>query len=75
MNKPKLLIPVPVWIFLILGKLSGKEAVIDRLVGNLQVDGSAAKEYLGWEPTFTVEQGIKSTVDNFLNIDNSDSNK
>ena len=67
MNKPSLLIPVPSFLFKLLGKLTGKTAIIDRLIGNLQVDNSDAKELLGWQPPYTVEQGIKVTVDDFLN--------
>jgi UDP-glucose 4-epimerase len=72
MGKSALLIPVPVCLFRTLGKLTGKKAVIDRLVGNLQVDGSAAKQYLDWEPPYTIEQGIKATVENFIGYKNLD---
>jgi UDP-glucose 4-epimerase len=37
----------------------GKQAVIDRLCGNLQVDISHTKDTLGWKPPITVEEGIK----------------
>lgn len=66
MNQPALLIPVPSFLFKLVGKITGKTAVIDRLVGNLQVDSSDAKTLLGWQPPYTVEQGIKATVDEFL---------
>lgn len=66
MNKPALLIPVPSFLFKLLGKITGKTAIVDRLVGNLQVNSSNAKTLLGWQPPYTVEQGIKATVDDFL---------
>ncbi len=50
MNKPGLLIPVPSFLFKLLGKMTGKASVIDRLVGDLQVDDSDAISLLGWEP-------------------------
>lgn len=67
MNKSLLLLPVPVFLFNLVGRLTGKSAVVDRLVGNLQVDSSDAKQYLDWSAPYSVGQGIKATVDGFLN--------
>ncbi len=66
MNKFPLLLPVPVGVFKLLGKITGKAVVVDRLIGNLQIDSCDAKKYLNWVPPYTVEQGIKATVDDFL---------
>jgi UDP-glucose 4-epimerase len=66
MHKPALLIPVPSFLFKLLGKVMGKTSVVNRLVGNLQVDSSDAITLLGWQPPYTVEQGIKTTVNDFL---------
>jgi UDP-glucose 4-epimerase len=66
MNKSVLMLPVPVVIFKLLGKVTGKLAVIDRLVGSLQVDNSDAMKYLNWRAPYSVEQGIKATVDDFV---------
>lgn len=66
MNKPPLLIPVPSFLFKLLGKVTGKTAIIDRIIGNLQVDSNDAKVLLSWLPPYTVEQGIKATVGDFL---------
>lgn len=53
------LLPIPIrWLELI-GKLTGRKAVIDRLCGNLQVDITHTKEILGWKPPISVEEGIK----------------
>jgi nucleoside-diphosphate-sugar epimerase len=67
MNKSSLLLPIPVFLFNLMGRLIGKTAVVDRLIGDLQVDSSDAKKYLDWSAPYTVEQGIKATVDEFLN--------
>lgn len=56
-KKPRLL-PVPVSWLKLAAKLTGKQAVIDRLCGSLQVDISHTKETLGWTPPVTVEEGI-----------------
>lgn len=57
-KKPRLL-PVPVSWLKVVGKLIGKQAVIDRLCGNLQVDITHTKETLGWKPPISVEEGIR----------------
>ena len=67
MNKSPSLLPIPMGLFRLLGKLFGKAAVVDRLIGNLQVDSGDANSCLGWSAPYTVEQGIKATVDDFLN--------
>ena len=67
MNKPAWLLPVPISLFKLAGKITGKTAVVDRLVGDLQVDSSKAQRLLGWKPPYTVEEGIKATVADFNN--------
>lgn len=64
-NKP-LLIPVPVLLFRLVGALTRKGAVVDRLAGSLQVNSSKAGHLLGWVPPYSVAQGLKATVDDFL---------
>lgn len=53
------LLPVPMSWLRLAGKLTGKQAVIERLCGNLQVDISHTKVTLGWQPPISVEEGIK----------------
>lgn len=67
MGKSALLLPVPVGLFKLMGKLTGKSGVVDRLVGDLQVDSSKARELLDWTPPYSVEQGIAATVLDFNN--------
>jgi nucleoside-diphosphate-sugar epimerase len=57
-KKPRL-VPVPISWLKFAGKLIGKQAVVDKLCGNLQVDISHTKTTLGWAPPITVEEGIK----------------
>uniref|UniRef100_A0A486XXJ0 UDP-glucose 4-epimerase n=1 Tax=Rheinheimera sp. BAL341 TaxID=1708203 RepID=A0A486XXJ0_9GAMM len=56
-KKPRL-IPVPVTWLRFAAKITGKQAVIDRLCGNLQLDITHTKDTLGWTPPVTVEEGI-----------------
>ncbi|MCR1828854.1 NAD-dependent epimerase/dehydratase family protein [Pseudomonas oleovorans] len=67
-RSPRLL-PVPVGLFKLAGALTGKRGMVDRLVGDLQVDSSKARSLLGWVPPYTVEQGIAATVADFMSKD------
>ncbi|QUX90619.1 UDP-glucose 4-epimerase [Marinomonas sp. A3A] len=58
-GKANLSLPVPVWCFKLVGKLFKKEAVVDRLVGSLQLDIEHTKNTLGWAPPYSVEHGFK----------------
>lgn len=64
--KPRLL-PLPQWLIESCARLLGKQAVAQRLCGNLQVDISKARNMLGWKPPFCVEDGLKQTADGFKN--------
>ncbi|MDP1614727.1 MAG: NAD-dependent epimerase/dehydratase family protein [Methylococcales bacterium] len=56
------LLPVPQKLIEIGAALIGKKDVAQRLCGNLQVDITKARELLGWEPPFSVADGLKATV-------------
>ena len=72
MNKSARLIPVPIFLFKLAGLIFRKQDVVDRLVGDLQVDTSKAISLLDWKPPYTVEQGIQATVDSFLENNKQD---
>jgi nucleoside-diphosphate-sugar epimerase len=54
LNKNLLQFPVPVWLFKLLGKMTGKSELIEQLIGDLQVDSSKARELLDWTPPTTM---------------------
>ena len=56
------LVPVPVWALESAAALVGKRDVARRLCGSLQVDISKAREILGWEPPFSVDDGFRKAV-------------
>lgn len=60
------LVPIPISMFRMLGVILRKNDVVERLVGNLQIDSSKARQLLGWNPPFNVEQGINQTVKVFM---------
>lgn len=62
LDRPVRLFPAP-WVLLgTLARLAGKEPVVSRLTGSLQVDITRARQLLGWEPPYTVHQGIGETL-------------
>ena len=63
------LMPVPIWLFKLVGTFTGRRDVVERLVGDLQVDSSKARTLLGWVPPYTAKQGIAATVADFMNKD------
>lgn len=62
-GKNSWLLPVPVRLLYGVSALAGKQAVIDRLCGNLQVDISFTKQTLGWKPPVSFEQAIQQCAD------------
>src|SRR5688572_29614846 len=56
MGVPSRLLPVPHWMLRLGGKLMGRQAEIDRLIGSLQVDISHTRATLDWKPPISVEE-------------------
>lgn len=70
LDKPTWQLPVPIWCYKLVGKLSAKSDIFDRLTGTLQVDISHTKETLGWKPPQTLQEGFKKTAQAFLQANN-----
>ncbi|MDX6017296.1 SDR family oxidoreductase [Shewanella indica] len=66
LGKSSRLLPVPLWCYRLVGKLTGKMGVVDRLIGSLQVDITHTKNTLGWTPPQTLEHGFKEAAEAFL---------
>lgn len=66
LGKPQWQLPVPKWCYKLAGKALGKQNVIDRLLGSLQVDITHTKNTLGWAPPQSLEEGFKQTANAFL---------
>jgi UDP-glucose 4-epimerase len=62
LHAPLRLVPVPVGVLRIAGRLTGKTEQVDRLVGELRLDSSHICECLGWYPPYTVEHGLLETA-------------
>jgi nucleoside-diphosphate-sugar epimerase len=62
MGKPAKLLPCSSALIRLAGRLLRKSDQIDKLVGSLQVDSSKIRHELGWEPLFSLDEGLKATV-------------
>lgn len=56
----------PEFILKYAGKLFGKSEQVARLAGSLQIDSSKIRNELGWKPPFTVNEGLKATVNEIV---------
>lgn len=65
--KPVLLLPIPVWVLNSIAKLLGKQIIINRLCGSLQVDINKAYDLLGWKPKFTIDNVLLTTAKEYIN--------
>lgn len=59
------LVPVPVFLFRLAGAVLSKAEAVDRLTGELTIDSSKARNVLDWSAPYSVQQGLKATVDAF----------
>jgi nucleoside-diphosphate-sugar epimerase len=59
MGRPCRLVPIPSTLLRFVAELIGKKAFSRRLLGNLQVDTSKAREKLGWTPPISLEEGLR----------------
>lgn len=58
LNKKLIQLPIPMFIFKLLGKITGKSEPIEQLIGDLQVDSSKARNLLDWTPPFTMAETL-----------------
>lgn len=56
-------LPIPVGLMRLVGKVTGKSAMIEQLFGNLEVDSSNIQQVLGWTSPFTMEQAMATLKD------------
>lgn len=66
LNKPARLLPVPQVMLTTALHLLGKEAIAQRLCGNLQVDISKTRDLLGWQPIIRVDEALQKTAQVWL---------
>ena len=65
LGKPVRLLSVPPSFLRMAGRVIGKSAQVERLLNSLVIDSSKICRDLGWKPPYTLEQGLRETVDWF----------
>jgi len=54
--------PFPLSVLRRMGQVAGKQALIDRLLGSLQVNSTKIKRELDWHPPFSLDRGLAETA-------------
>lgn len=62
LKAPRRLVPVPPSWLRFAGRLTGRSDQVERLIGNLRLDSTRVHQVLGWQPPYTVEQGLSKTA-------------
>jgi nucleoside-diphosphate-sugar epimerase len=62
MGRPARLLPVPPAWLRLGGRLTGRRAEVERLIGSLQLDIEPTCETLDWSPPVSVEECLSRTV-------------
>lgn len=65
MGRPARLFACPTGLIMFAATLIGKRGHAQRLLGSLQIDSDKIRQHLGWQPPYTVQQGMQATVDWF----------
>jgi nucleoside-diphosphate-sugar epimerase len=66
MGRPARLFPVPPMLLQLLGRLSSRQADMDRLIGSFVLDSSRISDELGWRPVRSFEEGIAAMAGSYL---------
>lgn len=59
MGRPARLLPMPLALLRLGAAALGRDAMAQRLLGNLQVDMTNTREALGWSPPISVDEGLR----------------
>jgi nucleoside-diphosphate-sugar epimerase len=62
LDRPARLLPIPLGLMRLAGRLSGKSAAVQRLTASLEVDLSAIRVTIGWTPPDSLEYGLGLTA-------------
>lgn len=62
LGKPARMFFFPVRLLRALGSLTGLRAPVGRIVDSLRIDDALIRKELGWQPAYTLRQGVQATV-------------
>jgi len=63
LGRPARLLPVPGSWMRFTGRLLGKGAAVERLLGSLAMDSTPIRGELGWSPPYTMQAGLAATAE------------
>lgn len=66
MGRRAYLLPIPVSLFILLGRITDKMMVVDRLVGDLRLNNAQTRQLIDWTPPYTSNEGLAETVASFI---------
>ncbi|MBW4538618.1 MAG: SDR family oxidoreductase [Myxacorys chilensis ATA2-1-KO14] len=61
-NSSAHLLPISPDTLRFFGKVTRKSAAIDRLLGSLTIDDRSIRRILGWQPPYSLQQGLEATA-------------
>ena len=62
MGRSASLVSVPPALLRLAGRLSGRSAALDRLLGSLVIDSSRIRRELGWTPSHNLREGLAASL-------------
>jgi UDP-glucose 4-epimerase len=62
LQKRARLLPVPPGLLRLAGRLTGRSAYVDRLVGAMQLDTARIRTTLDWQPPYSTDEGLAETA-------------
>jgi nucleoside-diphosphate-sugar epimerase len=66
MNRSVHLLPCPLIMLRLGGRLLGMSAQIERLIGSLSINSTKIRHELNWVPPYSLQQGLKMTVNKLI---------
>jgi len=67
MGRPARLFPCPPALLKLVGRLSGRSAQVERLLGSLQIDSGKIRRNLNWTPPYSLQQALQATAEWYRN--------
>ena len=62
LRRPARLVPLPTSWLRVAGRLTHRSPQVDRLIGSLQVDAGRIRSVLGWQPLYSLDNGLAATA-------------
>ena len=66
MKRPDRVFPFPLSIMRLAARMTGRSPAVDRLTQSLEIDNSKIRKELGWQPPYSMQQGLQKTADWFF---------